>query len=138
MAKKKTTGRRRPTDDGRHKTQLKSSGTPRPQAGCGYQRVVLKVSGEGFGLPGGFGIDGSAVQRIAREVVSVTGLGTQVAVVVGGGNFLRGATLASRVSIQEATAHYMGMLATVMNALALQDMLEDCGQPTRVQSTNQG
>jgi uridylate kinase len=116
MAKKKTTGKRR------------------SKAVCRYQRVVLKISGEGFGRPGGFGIDGDAVQRIAEEVVSVAKLGTQVAVVVGGGNFLRGAAIASRMNIQEATAHYMGMLATVINALALQDTLEECGQATRVQS----
>jgi len=67
--------------------------------------------------------------------LSVAKLGIEVAVVVGGGNFLRGATLAHRADVQEATAHYMGMLATVINALALQDMLESLGQPTRVQSS---
>jgi uridylate kinase len=95
----------------------------------------LKISGEGFGRPGRLGIDGSAVRRIAEEVVSVTQVGVQVAVVVGGGNFLRGAKVASETSIQEATAHYMGMLATVINALALQDALEELGQATRVQSS---
>lgn len=98
------------------------------------QRVVLKISGEGFCRPGDFGIDGKSLRRIAEEVISVSKLGVQVAVVVGGGNFLRGAKIAQELSIQEATAHYMGMLATVINALALQDMLEELGQPVRVQS----
>lgn len=99
-----------------------------------YQRIVLKISGEGFGLPGGQGIDGPTIRRIGEEIVSVSALGVQVAVVVGGGNFVRGTVLASKVGLQEATAHYMGMLATVINALALQDVLEDLGQSTRVQS----
>ncbi len=116
MAKKKTTKRR-----------------TRPQ--CKFRRVILKISGEGLGRPGGFGIDGEAVRRIAGEVVSVTELGVQVGVVVGGGNFLRGATVASKINIKESTGHYMGMLATVINALALQDALEEVGQATRVQSS---
>jgi len=102
---------------------------------CKYRRVVLKISGEGLGAPDGFGIDGRSVRRTAEEIISVTKLGVQVAVVVGGGNFIRGAVLASTAKIAEATAHYMGMLATVMNALALQDMLEALGQSTRVQSS---
>ena len=97
-------------------------------------RVLLKISGEGFSQSGEFGIDGKALRRIAEEVISVSKLGVQVAVVVGGGNFLRGAKIAQELSIQEATAHYMGMLGTVINALALQDMLEELGQPVRVQS----
>ncbi len=100
-----------------------------------YRRVVLKISGEGFGPSKDGGIDGAAIRRIAEEVISVRSLGVEVAVVVGGGNFIRGATLASQARIQEATAHYMGMLATVINALALQDVLEDMEQPTRVQSS---
>ena len=100
-----------------------------------YQRVVLKISGEGFGKPGGVGIEGDNLQQISREIDSVADLGGQVAVVVGGGNFLRGAMLATESRIAEATAHYMGMLATVMNALALQDALEAIGRPTRVQSS---
>lgn len=99
-----------------------------------FERVLLKVSGEGLGKPGETGIDGEALQRIAQEIVSVAEIGVEVAVVVGGGNFLRGATVASESRIQEATAHYMGMLATVINALALQDVIEDMGQPVRVQS----
>ncbi|HKQ47057.1 MAG TPA: UMP kinase [Phycisphaerae bacterium] len=99
------------------------------------RRVVLKISGEGFCKPGGFGIDGESVRQIAKEVISVSGRGVEVAVVVGGGNFLRGATMATQLRIQEATAHYMGMLATVINALSLQDVLESMGQQTRVQSS---
>jgi len=98
------------------------------------QRLVLKISGEGLGKPGGFGIHGEAIRRIAEEITTVTAMNVQVAVVVGGGNFLRGATLAEETNIQPATAHYMGMLATVINALALQDTLEAMGQQTRVQS----
>ncbi|MCK6457586.1 MAG: UMP kinase [Phycisphaerae bacterium] len=100
-----------------------------------YRRVVLKISGEGFCRPGQFGIDGEMIDRIAAEIIDVVKLGVQVGVVVGGGNFLRGATLAEKSHIQPATAHYMGMLATVINALALQEMLELRGQPTRVQSS---
>lgn len=111
----------------------KSSGA-QSRGGKKIQRVVLKISGEGFCQSGDFGIDGKALRRIAEEVISVSKLGVQVAVVVGGGNFLRGAKIAQELSIQEATAHYMGMLATVINALALQDMLEELGQPVRVQS----
>ncbi|HPF41646.1 MAG TPA: UMP kinase [Phycisphaerae bacterium] len=105
--------------------------TKKPQ----YQRVLLKISGEGLCRKGETGIDGTALRAIAKEILSVREIGVEVAVVVGGGNFLRGATIASEARIQEATAHYMGMLATVINALALQDVLEDMGQPVRVQSS---
>lgn len=100
-----------------------------------FRRVVLKISGEGLCRPGGFGIEGDVLDRIAAEVIEVAQLGVQVAVVVGGGNFLRGATLAEETHIQAATAHYMGMLATVINALALQEVLERRNQPVRVQSS---
>lgn len=99
-----------------------------------YERVLLKISGEGFCPPGGFGIHGEPLQRIAEEVGAVVELGVQVAVVVGGGNFLRGAAFAKELGIEVATADYMGMLATVLNALALQEALEGRGHPTRVQS----
>lgn len=113
------------------KKKKKTSGRRR---GTRYGRIVLKISGEGFGRPGATGIDGDSVRRIAEEVMSVRKLGVEVAVVVGGGNFIRGSTVASQSGIREVTAHYMGMLATVINALALQDALEALGQPTRVQS----
>jgi uridylate kinase len=99
-----------------------------------FQRILLKVSGEGFCPPGGSGIHRAELDHIAGEVHQVSALGVQVAVVVGGGNFLRGARFASDLGIELATADYMGMLATVLNALALQEALERLGEITRVQS----
>lgn len=99
-----------------------------------YNRVVLKISGEGFCKPGEWGIDKQELDRIAGQIGEVARLGVELAVVVGGGNFLRGQSLAEQTRIQPSTAHYMGMLATVLNALALQDTLESMGLPTRVQS----
>jgi uridylate kinase len=100
-----------------------------------WNRVVLKLSGEAF-ASGEVDetIDGAVVARIAKEIAEVRqDLGTEVAVVVGGGNIWRGAT-GSASGMDRATADYMGMLATVINALALQDALERQGQPTRVQT----
>jgi uridylate kinase len=99
-----------------------------------YKRVVLKISGEGLCRPGRWGIDGEELQRIAGEIKLVADLGVQLAVVVGGGNIVRGDTIAADSPIEVATGHYMGMLATVINALAVQDALESIGVPTRVQS----
>ena len=99
-----------------------------------YQRVLLKISGEGFCQEGGFGIDGDELENIARQCVDVAKSGVELAVVVGGGNFIRGATFAEDGHIPRATADYMGMLATVINAVALQETMERFGQPTRVQS----
>jgi uridylate kinase len=99
-----------------------------------YKRVLLKISGEGFCHEGGFGIEASELENIARQCVEVLHMGVQLAVVVGGGNFIRGATFSEQGHIPRATADYMGMLATVLNALALQEMMEKMGQPTRVQS----
>ncbi len=98
-----------------------------------YQRVLLKISGEGFCVPGGFGIDIDKVRYIAGEIKSASKLGTQLAVVVGGGNFIRGAEMSTE-GITRSTADYMGMLATVLNALALQEILEQKEVPTRVQT----
>jgi uridylate kinase len=99
-----------------------------------WDRVLLKLSGEAFAGDQGFGIDGPTVEQIASEIVEArTQVGVDVAVVVGGGNIWRGMTGAS-AGMDRAQADYMGMLATVMNALALQDVLERQGQPTRVQS----
>ncbi len=100
-----------------------------------YRRVVLKLSGEVFADPStGSGLDSAVVQRIADEVAEAhTELGVQIAVVVGGGNIFRGIPGADR-GMDRARADYMGMLATVINALALQDALESVGQPTRVQT----
>ncbi len=99
-----------------------------------YKRVLLKISGEGFCGPGGFGLDPNAVRTLARQIKEVADAGCQVAVVVGGGNFLRGALFSKEADIRRATADYMGMVATVLNALALQDCLESLGADTRVQS----
>ena len=99
-----------------------------------YKRVLLKVSGEGFGGEGGAGIEGEPLERIARECVEACRLGVELAVVVGGGNFIRGATFSKAGHIPQATADYMGMLATVINAMALQETMERLGQPTRVLS----
>ncbi len=103
-------------------------------ANAQYQRVLLKVSGEGLCAPGATGIDGREVARLAGEIRQVVELGVQVCVVVGGGNLVRGSTIAKDSPIEETTGHYMGMLATVVNALAVQDTLEALGTPTRVQS----
>ncbi len=99
-----------------------------------YKRVVLKISGEGLCCEGGFGIDADELKRIGSEIKSVHDLGGEVAVVVGGGNIVRGSQIARHAQIEEATGHYMGMLATVINALAIQDTLESMGVATRVQS----
>jgi uridylate kinase len=99
-----------------------------------HKRVLLKLSGESFCKPGGFGIDGTALQSIAKRVFEISKLGPQVAVVVGAGNFLRGENFSEVSSIPRNTADYMGMLATIINACALQEMLEKLGQPTRVLS----
>src|SRR5579862_8698798 len=99
-----------------------------------YNRVLLKISGEGFCHEGGFGIEATELETIARQCVEVAQMGVQLAVVVGGGNFIRGATFAEDGHIPRATADYMGMLATVLNAVALQETMERFGQPTRVQS----
>ena len=99
-----------------------------------YKRVLLKISGEGFCPEGGFGIEGDELNQIARECVEVCKSGVQLAVVVGGGNFIRGATFSEEGNIPRATADYMGMLATVLNAVALQETMEAMGQPTRVMS----
>jgi len=102
--------------------------------GPAYKRVLLKISGEGFCHEGGFGIEAVELEQIARECVQVCQMGVQLAVVVGGGNFIRGARLENDLHIPRATADYMGMMATVLNALALQETMERLGQPTRVMS----
>ncbi|MCL3778566.1 MULTISPECIES: UMP kinase [unclassified Actinomyces] len=96
------------------------------------RRVLLKLSGEVFG-GGSVGLDPDVVSDAARQIAEAVRQGVQVAVVVGGGNFFRGAELSQR-GIDRARADYMGMLGTVMNALALQDFIEQAGVPARVQS----
>ena len=99
-----------------------------------YRRVLLKLSGEIFsGSEGGFGIDAGVVTSLATQVAGVQALGVQIAVVVGGGNIFRGAQ-ASAMGMERARADYMGMLATVINALALADALGQIGSDSRVQS----
>ncbi len=98
-----------------------------------YRRVLLKLSGEALAGEGGFGIDPSEVEAIARRIKEVYDLGVQVAVVIGAGNLWRGKQGLDR-GMDRATADYMGMLGTVMNALALMDALERMGVYTRVQS----
>ncbi|CAN5510401.1 UMP kinase [soil metagenome] len=99
-----------------------------------YKRVLLKISGEGLSGEGSFGIEAEELSNIAQQCVAVCKMGVQLAIVVGGGNFIRGATFAEDGRIERATADYMGMLATVINALALQETMESYGQPTRVLS----
>jgi uridylate kinase len=99
-----------------------------------YHRVLLKLSGEGLCDEGGFGIEAGELDNIARQCADVSKAGAQLAIVIGGGNFIRGATFAETGLIPRATADYMGMLATVINSLALQEAMEKQGQPTRVLS----
>ena len=100
-----------------------------------YGRVLLKLSGDAFAPPGGdFGISEESVQLLAAQLADVMSVGTETAVVVGGGNIFRGR---DAPNMDRARADYMGMLATVMNALALQDALERAGVPTRVQTAIQ-
>ena len=98
-----------------------------------YRRIVLRLSGEALAGTQGYGIDPDVLDRIGQEVRDVTGLGVQIAIVIGGGNIFRGIA-ASAGGMDRATADYMGMLATVINALALQDALEKAGCQTRVLS----
>src|ERR671931_2613002 len=98
-----------------------------------YQRVLLKMSGEALLGDRKFGIDPKYVRYLADEIRKVHDLGVQIAIVIGGGNFMRGAAVADH-GIERATADYMGMLAMVINALALQSALEQKDVPTRVQS----
>src|SRR5437667_7727836 len=98
-----------------------------------YQRILLKLSGEALCLKKGYGIDAGTVRRIAGEIQKVHALGVEIAVVIGGGNIWRGADAAA-TGIDRATADYMGMLATVMNSLAMQDAMEKLGMVTRVQT----
>jgi uridylate kinase len=98
-----------------------------------YRRILLKLSGEALMGAQSFGIDEAVLRKIAAEIAEVHGLGVQVAIVVGGGNIIRGVAASER-GIDRVTGDNMGMLATVINALALQDALEKAGVPTRVQT----
>jgi uridylate kinase len=99
-----------------------------------WSRIVLKLSGEALAEPSGFGLDSDILQQVAEEIIDVrTRLGVDIAVVVGGGNFWRGLKGVG-AGMDRSQADHMGMIATVMNGLALQDALERVGQPTRVQT----
>jgi uridylate kinase len=98
-----------------------------------WSRVLVKVSGEALSGEGRTGIDGEPLHALAREIASAADLGVEIAIVNGGGNIVRGAQMAIK-GVGRATADYMGMLATIVNALALQDVLESLGRPTRVLS----
>lgn len=101
-----------------------------------FRRVLLKLSGESFGRSGEGGIHQDEISRIAREVAEVASRGVELSIVVGGGNILRGSAFAKgNPLIKEATAHYMGMTATVINGLALRDALEHYGQEVRLMTT---
>ena len=99
-----------------------------------YQRVLLKISGEAFGRPSEGGVDPKEVAALARRVQHIAGSGIQLAIVVGGGNIVRGAAFSEAGAVSRAAADYMGMLATVINGLALQDGLERLGCDTRLQT----
>ena len=98
-----------------------------------YKRVLLKLSGEALAGEKGFGIDPETVKKVAEELKEVYALGAEIAIVCGGGNIWRGVT-GEKIGMERAQADYMGMLATIMNGLALQDTLEALGVPTRVQT----
>ena len=99
-----------------------------------YKRAILKISGESFSSKGVLGIDPDELDIIASQIAKAVESGTQLAVVVGGGNMIRGSELSERIGIPQATADYMGMLGTVINALALKEAVEKHGQPARVMS----
>lgn len=99
-----------------------------------YKRVLLKMSGESLCQPGGFGLDSDAMESVAQRITAITKSGLQVAIVLGGGNFLRGQAFSQQGKFRRSTADSMGMLATVINACALQETLQQQGQPARVLS----
>jgi uridylate kinase len=109
------------------------AGRTAPDGPLHYRRVLLKISGEALAGEAGFGIDAAAVAAFAREIRDVHALGCELALVVGGGNFVRGIA-SSAFGVDRATGDYMGMLATVINSLALQSALEALGVTTRVLS----
>src|SRR4051812_9672490 len=113
-----------------------TSETPQNKGSVGplkYQRILLKLSGEALAGEAGYGIDTEILDVIARDIKEIRDMGVEVSVVLGGGNIFRGLAAAAR-GMDRSQADYMGMLATVMNCLALQDALERMGVYTRVQS----
>lgn len=99
-----------------------------------YHRILLKLSGEALGGPDGTGVDVTSIQNIAKNIIHVHSQGVQIGIVIGAGNIWRGVQRSAETGFDRTTADYMGMLATVINALALQAVLENMGLPTRVQS----
>ncbi|WP_373755096.1 uridine monophosphate kinase, partial [Jeotgalibaca porci] len=99
-----------------------------------YKRVILKLSGEALAGVAGFGINPPVIKEMVKEIKDIHKLGIEIAIIVGGGNIWRGTT-GAEMGMERAQADYMGMLATVMNSLALQDVLENEGVPTRVQTS---
>ena len=112
-----------------------TASTPDKDDRTGFRRVMLKLGGEMFG-GGSVGVDPNVVENVARQIAEVARAGTEVCVVIGGGNFFRGAQLQQR-GMDRARSDYMGMLGTVMNCLALQDFLEQQGVDSRVQTAIQ-
>lgn len=98
-----------------------------------YKRVLLKLSGEQFASGRGFGIDSDFINELARDIKAVADLGVEVVIIVGGGNFMRGADIAKN-GVERATGDYMGMLATILNGMALVDTIEAGGQAARLQT----
>ncbi len=96
-----------------------------------YKRILLKLSGEALSGEGGFGVDSAKLQSLGTEIGRAADEGAQVAVVIGGGNIIRGAQLARQGLVHRATADYMGMLGTVINGLAIREVLADAGRPAR-------
>jgi len=116
------------------KTSRPAAGTPASVARAKYKRIVLKLSGEALKGDMDFGIDTGILEDLAQQIKEIRGLGVEVTVVLGGGNIFRGLQTSSATGMERATADYMGMLATVINGLALQDALERAGVPSRVQT----
>ena len=114
-------------------SERSGSGQPAPPDAPRYRRVLLKLSGEALMGSGEYGLDAETVARVAGEIEGVLAMGVQVAVVIGGGNIFRGVSGAAK-GMERASADYMGMLATVINALAMQNALEQRGVTTRVLS----
>ncbi|MBN1436050.1 MAG: UMP kinase [Sedimentisphaerales bacterium] len=100
-----------------------------------YHRVLLKVSGEGLSGTGGFGLDGSELDKLTDQIAEIVNEGAQVGLVVGAGNFVRGQALSAKVAVERVTGDQMGMLATVINSLALRDVLISKGTPAQVLSS---
>jgi uridylate kinase len=119
------------------RTLLEARPEPEPAPPSGatrYRRILLKISGEALAGPAGYGIDPGVLATFVAELKDVHALGCELAVVIGGGNIFRGLAASAERGIDRATGDYMGMLATIINALALQDALEKLGVPTRVLS----